>query len=109
MVKATIYGKDEIIVVNGKSTLGKYKFDGEKLIGVAGRTISFTSSDKVEAIAKAISEYVPDSYVTKFGGEMTKEDRMLGGWEFSGVVNDAHGEYTKRTKGTGGIEVILKD
>ena len=109
MVKATIFGNDKIIVTNGKSTLGTYRFDGEKLIGVAGRTISFASSDKVEAIAKATSEYVPDSYVTKFGGEMTEDDRMLGGWEFSGVVNDAHGEYTKRTKGTGGIEVILKD
>ena len=81
MVKATIFGNDKIIVTNGKSTLGTYRFDGEKLIGVAGRTISFASSDKVEAIAKAISEYVPDSYVTKFGGEMTEDDRMLGGWE----------------------------
>lgn len=105
MIKAIVGRK--VTVTNGNTTIGVYEFDGNKLVGPGGRTIEFSAPEKRQAVADAVEKFKPDIYVTKYGYEMTDEDRVHA-WEFSGVENGVHGKYIRKIPGSGLIEVVLK-
>ena len=104
MIKAIVGNK--VTVTNGNTTIGVYKFDGNKLVGPGGRTIEFSTPEKRQAVADAVEKFKPDTYVTKYGYEMTNEDRDHA-WEFAGVDGE-HGKYIRKIPGSGLIEVVLK-
>ena len=97
-----IRGANIITLETPRGTMAGFRWTGTGLKHSTGKSMHF-SPEITQAITQAVNAYTPDTVETAHGYEI--KDGNRDGWEFVRTVNDAHGLYTRTTKGTGALEV----
>ena len=97
-----IRGANSITLETPKGTMAGFRWTGTELKHSTSKSMHF-SPETTQAISEAVNAYTPDTVETAHGYEIKDGNRE--GWEFGRVINDAHGLYTRTTKGTGALEV----
>ena len=99
-----IRGANSITLETPKGTMAGFRWTGTELKHSTSKSKSMHfSPGTTNAITEAVNAYTPDTVETAHGYEIKGDNRE--GWEFGRVINDAHGLYSRTTKGTGTIEV----
>lgn len=74
--------------------IGGLSIDGDTLKKCNGQPFVTLTSEVARQVRDASEAWQPMEFEEKFGGQITDAERDLG-WQFVGVVGDAHGKYQR--------------